>query len=399
MPCYFRRACVEYAVGAVSSYVSNYQNWIDGGKVSKEPTLQVTRASFPTFYNNNMFVRTEDPELIQLKLYSKKDWVWVSVRLKKTDIKYIEKYWSHVSPSAPTLEKRHGKFFLRFSFTEKVDLLETPFEKQTICAVDLGLNTDAVCSIMDAGGTVLARKFINFASEKDHLYHVLNEIKKLQRKYGNINGAVSNKWEYARRLNDELAKHISAEIVDFAKQHGVYCIVFEHLNFKGKIRGRKKQRIAMWKKNSIQTYVEHKAHRFGIHISHVCAWKTSSLAYDGSGEVIRGRKSLTDREIVELVQLRDRKEPLPKDGRPITYTNNQTCTFLNGKEYNCDLNASYNIGAKYFIRSIVNELTDEDKEALFKKIPDAQNTTKRTLSTLWMLNSIKPHVYRTAQAG
>lgn len=42
-------------------------------------------------------------------------------------------------------------------------------DDRRICAVDLGLNTDAVCSIMTADGTVLARKFINFASEKDHL--------------------------------------------------------------------------------------------------------------------------------------------------------------------------------------------------------------------------------------
>ena len=68
--------------------------------------------------------------------------------------------------SVPTLEKKYGKYFLRFAFVEKEELSETEIQDRRICAVDLGLNTDAVCSIMTADGTVLARKFINFPSEK-----------------------------------------------------------------------------------------------------------------------------------------------------------------------------------------------------------------------------------------
>ena len=39
------------------------------------------------------------------------------------------------------------------------------------------------------------------------------------------------------------------------------------------------------KKNTIQKIVEQKAHKNGIRISHICAWGTSKLAYDGSGNV------------------------------------------------------------------------------------------------------------------
>ena len=73
--------------------------------------------------------------------------------------------------SAPTLEKIHNKYYLRFSFTETVTLSDTPIAEQIICAVDLGINTDAVCSIMKADGTILARKFIDFASDKDRMIH------------------------------------------------------------------------------------------------------------------------------------------------------------------------------------------------------------------------------------
>ena len=48
--------------------------------------------------------------------------------------------------SAPTLEKKNKKWFLRFAFEENVTLKKTD---NTIMAIDLGINTDATCSIMD----------------------------------------------------------------------------------------------------------------------------------------------------------------------------------------------------------------------------------------------------------
>lgn len=74
-------------------------------------------------------------------------------------MKYIEKYWSHCAASAPTLEKHYGRYYLRFAFEEKITLSETPIQTQRICSVNLGLNTDAVCSIMNSTGTILDRKF------------------------------------------------------------------------------------------------------------------------------------------------------------------------------------------------------------------------------------------------
>ena len=83
--------------------------------------------------------------------------------------------------SAPTLEKRHHKYFLRFSYTEEVILTKTPIKEQIICSVDLGINTDAVCTIMRADGTVLGRKFIDHPSEKDRMYRTLGRIRRFQR--------------------------------------------------------------------------------------------------------------------------------------------------------------------------------------------------------------------------
>ena len=92
------------------------------------------------------------------------------------------------------LEKRHRKYFLRFSYTEEVPLTKTPVKEQIICSVDLGLNTDAVCTIMRADGTVLGRKFIDFPSEKDRMYRVLGRISRFQRKHGSAQ--VKSRWAY-----------------------------------------------------------------------------------------------------------------------------------------------------------------------------------------------------------
>ena len=90
--------------------------------------------------------------------------------------------------SAPALEKRHHKYFLRFSYTEEVALTQTPVREKIICSVDLGINTDAVCTIMRADGTVLGRKFIDFPSEKDRMYRTLGRIRRFQREHGSVHG-------------------------------------------------------------------------------------------------------------------------------------------------------------------------------------------------------------------
>lgn len=211
---------------------------------------------------------------------------------------------------------------------------------------------------MNADGAVLKRKFINFLSDKDHLYHILNKIKRYQRE----GKGTSKLWRYAKNINDNLAAKIANEIVYFSCENSVDVIVFERLNTKGKIKGSKKQKLHMWNKNTVQSIVEGKAHRCGVRISHVCAFNTSKLAFDGSGEVSRGEKAKLN-----------------------TYS---LCKFQNGKIYNCDLSASYNIGARYFIREKLKPLPEMARLELEAKVPSISKRTTCTLNTLLELNSI-----------
>lgn len=349
-PSYFRRAAIDVALGAVSSYRSNLGNWETSGCKGHRPKLTLNRNVMPVFYRTGMCqfddMLSGKSCLVKLKLYVNHDWVWIDIPCRKQDIDYLHEHWDQAKPFAPTLvmerkPKQRNVHHLVFAFPEIRDLSDNDvsLEDQTIFAVDLGINTDATCSVMKKDGTVIARKFINFTREKDRLYHLLNRIRRLQREHGSKTGG-KHEWKRTRRMNVDLAKKISKAIVDTAVFYRANVIVFEHLEFKGKRRGGKKQRLHMWRKQDIQARVEHGAHRNLIRISRVCAWGTSRLAFDGSGPVIRDEN------------------------------NHQLAAFANGKRYNCDLSASYNIGARYFLREMCK--LDPD---LINKLPSASRRT------------------------
>lgn len=355
MPGYMRRAAIQKAIGIVDSYKSNYQNWLDNGSKGNVPKLRYDHIIMPTFYNGSMSKNDPfDPYTIYLKLYIDHDYKFIPVKLKKTDKDYILRHYSNHKCSCPTLEKRYGKYYLRFCIEVDAPLSATKIEDRTICSVDLGINTDATISIMDASGTVLARRFVNFPNEKDHLYHVLNRIKRYQQE----SKIVTKLWRYATYINDQLASKIANEISNIAISNQVDVIVFEHLDIKGKKKGSKKQRLQMWNKNTVQNIVANKAHQHGIRIAHVNPKYTSALAYDGTGPVERNKN------------------------------NYSLCTFISGKHYNCDLNASYNIGARYFIKELLKTLSEKKRLQVEAKVPLLVRRTSCTLDTLWKLNTV-----------
>ena len=244
---------------------------------------------------------------------------------------------------SPDPGKETAPVFSAFFYTEEVTLTKTAVEEQIICSVDLGINTDAVCTIMRSDGTVLGRKFINFPSEKDRMYRVLGRIRRFQREHSSVQAG--GRWEYASRLNAELARKIAGAVSAYAEEHHSDVIVFEYLEMQGKIAGNKKQKLHLWRKRDIQKRCEHQAHRKGMRVSRICAWNTSRLAYDGSGAVLR-------------------------DGK-----NHSLCSFSTGKRYHCDLSASYNIGARYFIRELLKPLPATERSLLEAKVPSVKRRT------------------------
>lgn len=356
-PSYLRRGAVSEAIGKVSSYKSNLANW-EADPQGKAPSIPKAGYIYPTMYRKGMYEQTGTYQ-VQIKVYVRNTWDWITVNLRKSDIDYINRYCSTRKQCAPTLQKRGKEWFLDFPFEEKVKLCNADVNQQTILAVDLGINTAATISVMSSDGTILGRHFCHLNKEIDHLMHSINRIKKAQQ---HCNYKTPRLWARTKGINHDISVKTAQFIIDVAVLYNADVIVFEHLDRKGKLRGSKKQKLHIWRSQEVQAITANKAHRLGMRISHICAWGTSKFAYDDSGAVLRG-----------------------KDADMATYS---ICKFTNGKIYNCDLSASYNIGARYFIREILKSLDESLRLDIEAKVPRCSKRSTCTLSTLISLNAV-----------
>jgi IS605 OrfB family transposase len=256
---------------------------------------------------------------------------------------------------SPTVIRKGKQWFLQFSFSENVSLGKKEIQEQVILAVDLGINNACACSAMKYDGTVVGRKIFRMPAEEDCLNHQLNRIRK-EMKQGHRH--FPSLWASIESLNRHIAVETARFIMETATGFNADGIVFEHLDpGKKKSSRNRRQRLHMWKCRDIQSMVTCKAHRLGIRTSHVCAWNTSALAFDGSGKVERGIDH-----------------------------NHSICRFTTGKVYNCDLNASYNIGARYFIRELLKPVPETERSALEAKVPAVQRRTSCVYADLKKLS-------------
>lgn len=355
LPTYLRRSVTATALGIVSSYRSNLANWEKDPK-GQAPQLSLTHYAYPAYYKNNLF-RNFDPikQIIELKVFKNGDWIYEIYKLKTSDCRYYQTYLSNKKQNTPIIQKKGCRFYAAFSYEENVQLVsEESISK--ICAVDLGLNTDATCSVMDKDGTVYARKFISFSKEHDRLHTQLGRIKRNQKRGSHHNKTL---WRSVSGISQDIADKTVESIFDFGKEHGVDVFVLEYLDFKGK---KAVKRAHFWRYKRIYKVLTQKAHQYGLRISRVNARYTSQLAFDGSGWAKRG------------------SEIAP--GTPYSIIQ-----FASGKFYNADLNASYNIGARYFIRNILKTVTVTQRLALEAKVPQVAKRSTCTLSDLINLRS------------
>lgn len=351
MPSYMRRAVISDALGLVSSYMSNHQNWekLLPAERGSEPSIGYPTHYELTFYKQERDLSEIDQGKIYLKLYDGKAWNWYEFRIKPSDARYIAGLIKHRKLLSPVVQKIRGKYQVRFSFEEKKTLV--PTEKSldyVILAVDLGINAAASWSIMTSDGTVHAKGVIHLPCEEDRLRHMMNR-KKMYQQAGKKSHSV---YRWVQDANRALSIATTQKLMEIAVLYNADCIVFEYLDRSGSKSGRLKERLHMWRANDVQKRVELQAHRCGMRISRICAWNTSRLAYDGSGT--------TDRRSIYHY----------KHGKKVySYS---LCTFESGKQYNCDLSASMNIGARYFLR----EYQKASQEVVFPLVP------QRTLNTL-----------------
>lgn len=355
LPTFFRRSVIAKALGIVSSYRSNLVNWENDQK-GQAPQLSWTHYAYPAYYKRDLF-KNFDPirQTIELKVFKNGDWVFETYKLKTSDCTYYQNHLAGKKQNVPVIQKKGRRFYATFSYEENVPLVpEESISK--ICAVDLGLGTDATCSIMDQDGTVYARKFISFSEEHDRLHTQLGRIKRNQKR-----GSRHNKklWRKVSGISQDIADKTVKSILDFGTEHGVDVFVLEYLDFKGK---KAVKRAHFWRYKRIYKVLAQRAHQYGLRIARVNARYTSRLAFDGSGWSKRGRE-ITPETPYALME------------------------FPSGKIYNADLNASYNIGARYFIKHLLKTVTETQRLALEAKVPQVAKRSTCTLSDLINLRS------------
>ena len=350
LPSGVRRAIRNDALGRVSSYVSNHKNWeaLKPSERGAEPTLGLPSRYQLTFYQTERKTEGLKRGQILLKLYNGKTWDWYTFLIKPSDARYLARMAERHAMLSPMVEKVRGAYRIRFCFEDKRELVSDENKlSYRILAVDLGINAAATWSVMTADGTVHARGVIHARAEEDRLWHILNRVRKYQRRKKHPKSI----YRFVRHANRALSICTARFLMAVAELYNVDCIVFEHLDKTGSARGRLASRIHHWRACDVQHRVETMAHRDGMRLSRVCAWGTSKLAFDGSGKVIRDKH------------------------------NHSICTFANGKQYNCDLSASYNIGARFFLRELKKVYPDLEMPA----------TPQRTLSTLYDVRNQVQH--------
>lgn len=351
-PSYLRRAAINFVLGQVSSFMSRYDSWLDGERSSptaRPPVFNAVSGCYPALYAGQLLKLDEKFTVASIKLWDGKEWLWHDAPIKKTR----ERHKLGILKS-PSLILRGKECHL----SAPVKL--TPpsiLDRSKVCAVDVGINTLATASVIDSTGTVAARKFFHQAADIDRRNRRAQLIRKKARKTAKLGrGFCKSLYRKARNINEQIAQLTSRQIVDFARKNGASVIVLENLKGwrprGGRQRSTMRQKFHNWLHRRLADLIEMKFEEIGGKVEYVYARGTSSYAYDGSGLLKRDPKQY------------------------------EIATFSTGKIYNCDLNASYNIGARYWAWKL--RLTHrKDGQLPEDKSSPGKPRMPVTLSTLW----------------
>jgi putative transposase len=354
-PSYYRRAAIAFAYGQVSSYMTRYWAW-QGGERSrrdaKPPILNPDTGCYPTLYKGQCY-KLYGLNEIEIKVFTGKDWIWVKMPISSVRERHLVETNTLLSPS---LIVKGNKCHLSVPFKCKPIKVKGT---NRVLAVDLGINTTATVTVIDFDGTVIHREFIHPGRDIDRrdkrLKSVSIKAKKTMGKSGKLfKGFCSNIYRKCRNINKQIGHIVSKQIVNLADQYQVNAIVFENLKGWKQKGGRRRtnlrQRFHGWLKSLIHDLTLDKWREKGGKTLDVIAAYTSKLAYDGSGLVKRAKD------------------------------NHALATFSSGKQYNCDLNGSQNIGA----RGIIKLTGRNDREDFVSKSTGKSPRSWACLCDLWI---------------
>ncbi|MGK7951708.1 MAG: IS200/IS605 family accessory protein TnpB-related protein [Xenococcaceae cyanobacterium] len=350
-PSYYRRGAIQFALGQVSSFVTRYREWQSGIRKKKDalpPRLNADCGTYPPLYKGQCIKLAEDLCSAAIKVFTGVDWIWITVGITGHRERHLN--FSNQRKSPLLIVSKRG-CHLSVPFKIKPPKLK---DTESVLSVDLGINTTATVSVVNMSGTVSHREFIHPGRDIDRRDKRLKRISTKARRTGKLDhGFCRSLYRKANNINREIGQKVSSRLVKIARQYGVKYIVFEYL--KGwRPRGGKKgstlrQRFHNWLHRRIVNLTKMKWLELGGKVVFVNPRGTSSYAYDGSGKLKRNRN------------------------------NYESAIFSNGKQYNCDLSASYNIGAR-FILQLTSRNDSQDKQGRSSCLSPR---SRGTLSMLW----------------
>ncbi len=341
IPVMFRRAAINTTYGSAKSFFSNLKKYKEkkakaeakGKKYKQRPPVPPREWNKKvTFYAG--MIKDMDDNTVMLKLYTGKAWVWM--KFKHAGRTFPES-WKTCSPHAVIYKNR---IELHFPVEKSVRLIKIATQlKQNpnlnVCAVDLNLDDNyAVCAILSNDGTQGKVKFIKGnKSLHNRRKRLLGKIAIKRSQYNGVLEEDDNKalWKKIRDMENYEAHRVSRRIVEFAVENGASIIVFENLKnlkpAKDKYSKRSNTKRAYWLKGKIHEYTRYKALERSILISIVNPKNTSRDCFYCNEKVSR------------------------YNNIPGGYTVG-TPLYLcpNGHRGNADVNASWNISKKFFLK-------------------------------------------------
>lgn len=368
-PSYLRRAAIRHALGQVESFDTRYGQWLDGERrtpKSNPPGRTSGNHLNPTMYRGQCVKFNDEYSCAHLKLWNGKTWEWEAVPIKKKGKRYSAPFDKRMSPSLEV----HGK---RFQLAIPYQYVRPEQRKGNLaCSIDLGINTTATAAIVTSDGTVTARRFFHRAADIDRRDKGLGRIRQKASATGRLSKGFCRKlYKKAANRNLDMSRRIASEIVAWAVEKGASVIVLEDMKHFRPNAGRRgsslRQRFHGWLHRQLVERITLRAEEEGLRIWSVNPAGTSKYAFDGSGQVKREKG------------------------------NAALATFPSGKAYNADLNAAYNIGAKYWYF----QLTHGNKRGpVLGRSPQAGSRTPITLSSLWQLaRGVEREAATTAPVG
>ena len=193
--------------------------------------------SYPALYKGQQIKYNANFSSVDLKVWNGFDWVWlenISV-IKHGKSRHLTKENQIKSPSL-IANKRSVHLSMPVSIGQEI-LPPSDF----VCAVDLGINTTATCSIVGQDGTVKARRFISPARDIDRRdqrkQRIATKSKQTRKITGQdlLRGFCKGLYRKSKNINEEVAQCVSRQIVEFAREHQVTVIVFEDVGSRGSV--------------------------------------------------------------------------------------------------------------------------------------------------------------------